>query len=135
LPPACGSRLGRSRSGALPTDYPIAAFAVLRVVPVAPLAGGTAVILKHRFAHIPQDARSGRAWIAALAPTLRGPPRPGRGRARRGLPALHRLGVVLLAAGSGPAQLLERSPEQARARALDHLVLWTPLHGRARILA
>lgn len=90
------------------------------------------MILEHRFAHIPQDARRGRAWIASLAPLFTASLAPDEAVPIDAFLRYQHLGSCVLAADKGPAQVLQRTPEQARVQALDHLVLWTPLHGRAR---
>jgi AraC-like DNA-binding protein len=90
------------------------------------------VILEHRFAHIPQDARRGRAWVASLAPLFTASLAPDEAVPIDAFLRYQHLGSCVLAADKGPSQVLQRTPEQARAQALDHLVLWTPLHGRAR---
>lgn len=93
------------------------------------------MIVEHRFDHILQDGRRGRAWIASLAPLA-------DVRLAEGvtvpLGAFHhyrRLGQVALAAFETPAQTVERPERLVVAEALDHLVLRTCASGRARIEA
>jgi AraC-like DNA-binding protein len=92
------------------------------------------VIIEHRFAHIPQDARRGRAWISSLAPLFTASLAPDEAVPLDAFLRYQHLGSCVLAADKSPAQVLERTSEQARTQALDHLVLWTPLHGRARLV-
>jgi len=93
------------------------------------------VILEHRFGHIPQDARRGRAWLASLAPLFTGHLEADAVVPTGAFLRYHHLGEILLAVDESPAQILERDAERVRAQALDHLVLWTPAGGRARVTA
>ncbi|MGU3420811.1 AraC family transcriptional regulator [Methylobacterium sp. D54C] len=91
------------------------------------------MIVEHRFAHIPQDARRGRAWVASLAPLMEA--RLDHG-ARVPVGAFHRyrhLGEMILGDFEAPAQTTERPESLVIRQALDHLVLRTHFRGRARI--
>ena len=93
------------------------------------------MILEHRFGHIPQDGRRGRAWLASLAPLFTGHLEADAVVPTGAFLRYHHLGEILLAVDESPAQVLERDDAQIRAQGLDHLVLWTPAGGRAEVTA
>ncbi|TXN72323.1 AraC family transcriptional regulator [Methylobacterium sp. WL6] len=93
------------------------------------------MILEHRFAHIPQDGRRDRAWLASLAPLYAGHLRADAVVPPGAFLRHHHLGEIILTVDDSPAQVLERDTERVLAQGLDHLVLWTPAGGCARVTA
>ena len=93
------------------------------------------MILEHRFAHIPQDGRRGRAWLASLAPLYAGHLQADAVVPPGAFVRHHHLGEIVLTVDESPAQVLERDTERVIAQGLDHLVLWTPAGGCARVTA
>ncbi|KQQ13649.1 hypothetical protein ASF53_11800 [Methylobacterium sp. Leaf123] len=91
------------------------------------------MIVEHRFAHIPQDARRGRAWIASLAPLMEVRLDPATPVPVGAFHRYHHLGDAILGDFEAPAQTIKRSESLAVRQALDHLVLRTHGRGRARI--
>lgn len=91
------------------------------------------MIVEHRFAHIPQDARRGRAWIASHAPLAEVRLDPAATVPIDAFHRYHHLGEAILGEFDGPAQTTERSGALVARQALDHLVLRVHVRGRARI--
>ncbi|MBB2961897.1 helix-turn-helix transcriptional regulator [Methylobacterium sp. R2-1] len=91
------------------------------------------MIVEHRFAHIPQDARRGRAWVTSHTPLAEVRLAPS---ATVPVDAFHRyrhLGDAVLVTYEAPAQITERPETLVVCQALDHVVLRTHSRGCARI--
>ncbi len=80
-------------------------------------------VLEHRFAHIPQEARRGRAWLAGLHPLYDGSLAAGAVVPADAVLSYHHLGAIMLAVERGPAQIVVRTPQRVTAQMLDHVVL------------
>lgn len=80
-------------------------------------------VLEHRFAHIPQEARRGRAWLAGLQPLYDGTLAAGAVVPADAVLSYHHLGAIVLAVERGPAQIVVRTPQRIAAQMLDHVVL------------
>lgn len=93
------------------------------------------MIHERGFAHIPQDARRARAWVASLAPLLEVRLPPDAMVHRSAFHRYHHLGDAVLAVFDEPAQTIERPERLAAAQGLDHVVLRTIATGRARVVA
>ncbi len=91
------------------------------------------MIIDHRFEHIAQDARRGRAWLSNLAPLFEGYLCEGAVVPPGSYMRYHHLGEIVLADTAGPAQVIERSAGLVTTQALDHLILRTHIGGQARI--
>lgn len=93
------------------------------------------MIHEHGFAHIPQDARRARAWIASLAPFVEARLPPEAAVHPGAFHRYHHLGDAVLAAFDEPAQTTERPERLVAAQGFDHVVLRTLASGRARVVA
>lgn len=92
------------------------------------------MMVEHRFAHIPQDGRRGRAWIASLAPLVEASLADGATVPLGAFHRYHHLGDAVLVAFDGPAQTIERSERLVAAQGIDHVVLRSHTAGGARIM-
>ncbi|MBI1689653.1 helix-turn-helix domain-containing protein [Methylorubrum sp. DB1722] len=92
-------------------------------------------ILEHRFEHIPQESRRGRAWLASLLPLFEGALATEAVVPEDAFLRYHHLGAIVLAVERGPAQVVTRSPERVQSQVLDHLVLRAHAGGPVRIEA
>ncbi len=101
--------------------------------PVAARGCDAVLILEHRFAHIPQEGRRGRAWLASLPPLYEGRLADGAIVSLNASLRYYHLGDIVLAVEDGPAQIIERTPHIVATQALDHLVLRTHASGRAQV--
>ncbi|AIQ89323.1 hypothetical protein MCBMB27_00903 [Methylobacterium phyllosphaerae] len=80
-------------------------------------------VLEHRFAHIPQEARRGRAWLAGLQPLFDGALPADAVVPEDALLSYHHLGAIVLAVERGSARIVARTPQRVVAQMLDHVVL------------
>jgi hypothetical protein len=80
-------------------------------------------VLEHRFAHISQEARRGRAWLAGLQPLYDGVLPAAAIVPEDALLSYHHLGAIILAVERGPARIVARTPQRVVAQMLDHVVL------------
>ncbi|MBA9070202.1 AraC-like DNA-binding protein [Methylobacterium sp. RAS18] len=91
------------------------------------------MIVEHRFAHIPQDARRGRAWIASHASLAEAYLHPAATVPLAAYLRYQHLGNSVLGVFEAPAQTTERTEALVLRQGLDHIVLRTQSRGRARI--
>ncbi|UIY45308.1 helix-turn-helix domain-containing protein [Methylobacterium radiotolerans] len=93
------------------------------------------MILEHRFAGIPQDARRERAWLNSLPPLFEGKLVENAIVPITAFLRYHHLGDIVLAIDESPAQVIDRSETLAAAQALDHVILRAHADGQAQIFA
>lgn len=93
------------------------------------------MIVEHRFAHIPQDARRNRAWIASHATVAVAHLPPAATVPLAAHLRYHHLGDGVFGVFEAPAQTMERTEALVLRQALDHLVLRVHSRGQARITA
>ncbi|MGE8126672.1 AraC family transcriptional regulator [Methylobacterium sp. NPDC080182] len=80
-------------------------------------------VLEHRFTHISQEARRGRAWLAGLQPLYDGLLPADAIVPEDALLSYYHLGAIVLAVERGPARIVVRTPQRVAAQMLDHVVL------------
>lgn len=91
------------------------------------------MIVEHRFAHISQDARRGRAWVRSQTPLADIRLAPDATVPLGAFHRHHHLGEAVLVAYEAPAQITERTAILVATQALDHVVLRMYSRGAARI--